>query len=268
MPKKPINLHLSSTGLLDFEQENVASLLRDRGWSSLSVHDRIGAAYDFVRNEILFGYNRTDDRSASAVLRDGFGQCNTKATLLMALLRVLNVPCRLHGFTIHKSLQRGIVPELVYPFAPENILHSWVEVQYEGRWINLEGFILDEPFLNTLQRTFAKKSEQLCSYGAGTDCLSNPDIEWAGLDTYVQKTGINGDLGVFDNPDGFYAKHRQAFGFLKSVLYQHIIRLWMNARVKRIRAGNVPIIPTIDSDTTIYANPSITRANAKNSGEF
>ncbi len=43
-----------------------------------SEYDRIGAAYDFVRNEILFGYNRTDAIPATEVLADGYGQCNTK----------------------------------------------------------------------------------------------------------------------------------------------------------------------------------------------
>lgn len=120
--------YLAETALLNFGSGSIQELVTTRGWSDLSLYGRIGAAYDFVRNEINFGYNSADDIPASEVLGDGYGQCNTKATLLMALLRALGVPCRLHGFTIHKGLQRGIVPELVYGIAPENILHSWVEV--------------------------------------------------------------------------------------------------------------------------------------------
>ncbi len=91
----------------------------------------------------------------------------------MALLRSVGVRCRLHGFTIHKALQRGVVPELVYPIAPEEIIHSWVEVETENGWVNLEGFILDAQFLSALQTTFSDTSS-LCGYGAGTDCLSDP----------------------------------------------------------------------------------------------
>lgn len=79
---------------------------------------------------------------------------HTKSILLMALLRALEVPCRFHGFTIDKRLQRGVVPELVYPLAPRNILHSWVEVYHQGRWLNLEGFILDQRVLEALQKNF------------------------------------------------------------------------------------------------------------------
>lgn len=233
---------LTPTPLLNFDHHAISRLVEDRGWKSLPMHDRIGVVYNFVRNEIAFGYNRADDISASEVLADGFGQCNTKGTLLMALLRAIGVRCRLHGFTIHKALQRGVVPELVYPLAPDEIVHSWVEVEIETGWANLEGFILDAKFLSALQSTFID-SPSLCGYGAGTDCLQAPPVEWTGSDTYIQKTGIVQDFGTFDAPDDFYIHHRQSFSLMKDFLYRHLIRHWMNARVRRIRTGRLPRIP-------------------------
>jgi len=233
---------LAATPILNYDHPSIARLVEDRGWKALASHDRVGAVYDFVRNEIAFGYNCADDISAAEVLADGFGQCNTKGALLMALLRAVGVRCRLHGFTIHKELQRGIVPELVYPLAPNEIFHSWVEVETEAGWINLEGFILDAEFLSALQYRFSNTAT-LCGYGAGTDCLQTPPVEWTGRDTYIQETGILQDFGTFDAPDEFYANHQQSFSFVKSLSYRHIIRHWMNARVRRIRSGRVPQIP-------------------------
>lgn len=233
---------LAATSILNFDHPSIARMVEGRGWNALATHDRIGAVYDLVRNEIAFGYSRADDISASEVLADGFGQCNTKATLLMALLRSVGVRCRLHGFTIHKELQRGVVPELVYPIVPEEIIHSWVEVETEAGWVNLEGFILDAAFLSALQFTFSE-TPSLCGYGAGTDCLQAPPVEWAGDDTYIQETGIVQDFGIFDAPDDFYANHRQSFSLVKRLLYRYVIRHWMNARVRRIRSGSVPHIP-------------------------
>ena len=233
---------LRATPLLDFDHPSIRDLIAGRSWADLPPFERIGAAYDFVRDEVAFGYNRDDAIPASAVLADGYGQCNTKATLLMALLRALGVPCRLHGFMIHKRLQRGVVPEVAYRIAPEEILHSWVEVEWEDRWVNLEGFILDAPFLGALQTEFAGRSS-LCAYGAGTDCLQAPGVAWSGGDTYIQRTGIARDLGLYDDPDGFYAEHRQAFGLVRGLLYRHAIRHWMNRRVAGIRRGRVPTIP-------------------------
>ena len=233
--------YLAETPILDFRSDAIQALVAERGWSSLDPHARIGAAYDFVRNEILFGYNSDDALPASQVLADGYGQCNTKGTLLMALLRALDIPCRFHGFFIDKGLQRGVVPELVYPIAPRNIIHSWVEVLIDGTWINLEGFILDQGVLRALQEAFSHRTS-LCAYGAGTDCLQAPRVEWTGDSTYIQKTGINHDFGVFDSPDDFYADHQQMSG-LRGLIYRLFIRHWMNRRVARIRAGQVPTIP-------------------------
>jgi hypothetical protein len=150
--------HLQQTPLLDFASDPIRRLIEAEGWFQLPAFERIGAAYTFVRDRIAFGYNRDDNIPASAVLADGYGQCNTKGTLLMALLRALGVSCRLHGFTIHKALQRGVVPELVYGLVPDSVLHSWVEIYHDGRWTNLDGFILDRPFLSALQAKFPERA--------------------------------------------------------------------------------------------------------------
>lgn len=187
-----------------------------------------------MRNEIGFGYNEADTLPASRVLADGIGQCNTKTTLFMALLRATGIACRFHGFTIDKALQKGAITGLAYALAPRDIIHSWVEVQVEGRWINLEGFILDSPYLGSMQWRFPNATV-FCGYGAATPNLQAPAVEWRGTDTYIQKDGINRDLGVFADPDAFYANHGENLSGVKRGLYRHLIRHWMNRNVERIR---------------------------------
>ena len=208
----------------------------------MSGFEQIGALHDFVRNEIKFGYNLTDQSKASRVLADGYGQCNTKSVLMMALLRALGLPCRMHGFTITKSLQRGVVPELIYPITPKNIIHSWVEVWFDGRWVKLEGFILDDGVLSALQKQFPDR-DSLCAFGAGTDRLQNPEVAWTGADTYIQQTGINQDFGLFDTPDQFFTQHPQQLTGLRGVMFRNLFRHWMNIRVQRIRAGHNYALP-------------------------
>ena len=231
-----IHTLLTATTLLDLHHPDIEALVARRGWRDLSPYDRIGAVYDFVRNEIAFGYNEGDELPASSVLADGIGQCNTKSTLLMALLRAVGVPCRFHGFTIDKPLQKGAITGLAYRLAPQRIIHSWVEVSLEGRWIALEGFILDEPYLASLQRRFPQ-ARRFCGYGAATTDLSAPGVEWRGQDTYIQKEGIADDFGVFDSPDAFYARHGSNLSGLKRWLYQSVIRHAMNRNVARIRGS-------------------------------
>ncbi len=234
----PFEPLLIATRLLDYGHPSLDALIRRRGWRELPAYERIGAVYDFVRNEIRFGYNLADDLPASQVLADGLGQCNTKGTLLMALLRGVGIPCRFHGFTIDKALQKGAITGLPYLLAPRGIIHSWVEIHFEQRWVNLEGFILDAPYLASLQRRFPAATS-FCGYGVATSNLACPPVVWRGEDTYIQKDGINHDFGIFDSPDAFYARHGGNLSGIKRWLFQRIVRHWMNRNVARVRAGHL-----------------------------
>ena len=176
--------------------------------------------------------------SASDILLDGYGQCNTKGTLFMALLRSVGIPCRIHGSTIRKELQKGAMTGIVYELAPQNILHSWVEVQYEERWYNIEGFILDKIYLKKLQEKFSEYTASFCGYGVATDNFQNPQIDWNANDTYIQKEGINNDYGVFNSPDQLFEKHTQQLSMLKKWIFQNIGRILMNRNVEKIRQNH------------------------------
>ena len=147
-----VDRYIQETNMLDYSDIHIQKLIQNRGWLELSDFDCIKAIYNYVRDEILFGYNIDDSIPASQVLADGYGQCNTKGTLFMALLRACNIPCRVHGFTIDKKLQKGAMTGLVYRSAPRNVLHSWVEVFFEDIWYELEAFILDNKYLSKLQQ--------------------------------------------------------------------------------------------------------------------
>ncbi|MHA7966003.1 transglutaminase-like domain-containing protein [Paenibacillus sp. CAU 1782] len=229
--------YIQETDLLNFSHSEIAGLIRSRGWAGLPVKEQILGIYNYVRDEVQFGYNRADDIPASEVLADGYGQCNTKGVLFMALLRGVGIPCRMHGFTIDKSLQKGAMRSWYYLLSPREILHSWVEVSYEGKWLNIEGFILDLPYLNKLQRKFEQCTGSFCGYGVATDNFQNPEVYWNENNTYVQKEGIVQDLGLFDSADDFFSKHRQGLGPLKRAIFSSIVRHLMNRNVRRIRKG-------------------------------
>ena len=226
--------YLKETKMLDFSSENIKSLVAERKWNSLAEFERIKAIYNFVRDEILFGYNTDDSISASKVLRDGYGQCNTKGTLFMALLRACGVPCRVHGFTIDKKLQKGAMTGLVYKNAPRNIFHSWVEAFLEGEWYELEAFILDKKYLSKLQ-TKMGNCGAFCGYGVAVKDFANPVIDFNKNNTYIQSEGINNDFGVYDSPDELLARHSQEMSHFKKFVYRHIGRHLMNKNVKKIR---------------------------------
>lgn len=95
---------LEQTPFLDYHHPSIHNLIEQRKWRDLDEVNKVRNIYNFVRDEVQFGYNTGDTIQACQVLRDGYGQCNTKATLFMALLRAVGAATRIHGFTIDKAL--------------------------------------------------------------------------------------------------------------------------------------------------------------------
>lgn len=120
---------------------------------------------------------------------------------MMALLRAVGVPCRLHACLVRKKLQWGAIMGLVYRLLPEKIHHTWVEAHHENSWHTLEGVILDTDFVKGVRAMFPHSSGAFCGYAIATDSLPNLTTEWDGGNTYVQHRAMVRDLGVFDSPD-------------------------------------------------------------------
>ena len=191
---------MKETMMLDYSNEKIQQLIKERKWNELDEFECIRDIYNFVRDEILFGYNIDDSLPASKVLADGFGQCNTKGTLFMALLRACNIPCRIHGFMIDKKLQKGAMTGIVYKNAPQKVFHSWVEVYHENQWYELEGYILDIMYLRKLQNKNKKCTGTFCGYGVAVKDFQNPTIDFNRNNTYIQSEGITQDFGIYDSP--------------------------------------------------------------------
>jgi Transglutaminase-like superfamily len=234
---------LEETPLLDFSDPLIARLVESRGWDDADVDGRAQALYDFVRDEIPFGYNRDEAIPASRVLQEGFGQCNTKGTLLMALLRRCGVPCRLHVLTVDKRLQAGLIPASLLARLPASIVHSWVEAHVGDEWIVLEGVIVDTSLLSRIQSRFPAWRGSFCGFGLACDDLHDPPVAWSGTDTYIQHRAVDGDLGVYPAPDTFYAEHRPNVSGLKGLVWRWLYFRPTNRTVARVRSGWFPSAP-------------------------
>ena len=70
--------YLRETRMVDFSNPAIQKLIQNMKWKEMGEFERIKAIYNYVRDDVLFGYNIDDGISASKVLADGYGQCNTK----------------------------------------------------------------------------------------------------------------------------------------------------------------------------------------------
>ncbi len=227
--------YLKETAMLNYRSQEITDLMIKHKWNDLNEFDKIGAIYDYVQNAILLGYNRYDHLAATQVLAEGIGQCNTKATLLMALLRAVGVPCRLHGTKVTKVFQRSLMPKIMAKLAPSLLVHTWVEVFYHGKWLSLEGVITDKKYISGLQTMFPDHRSKFFDYAVAVQDFHNLQIDWKGKNTMVQQQAVVEDLGVFDSPDEFYASYRQEYRGLKKFMYENFGRKIMTKVVAKIR---------------------------------
>lgn len=178
-----------------------------------------------------------DDLTATQVLADGIGQCNTKAVLLMALLRAVGIPCRLHGAKVTKAFQRSLMPKIMARLAPPFIVHTWVEVSNNGEWLCLEGVITDKAYISGLMQMFPNYKGEFFDYAVAVKDFGNLQIDWNGENTAIQQQAIQVDLGIYDSPDEFYAEYKQDYRGIKKFLYENIGRIIMTNKVAKIRRG-------------------------------
>lgn len=234
--------YVQETALLDYHHPAIQELIQRRGWKTLDTYHKIEQIYQFVQNEILFGYNRGDDMCASEILADGIGQCNTKAILLMALLRGVDLPTRFHAFSLENEVQKGAIPPLLFPLAPKEVIHTWAEVWYEEQWCILEGVILDKDYLHKVQKMAYASSSSTSDvpvsykgYAIGIEDVFHPPIDWKGLDTFIQHTGIRSDYGIYSAPDDFFLDHSQNLKPWKRWIYEHFTCHTMTKRINKLR---------------------------------
>ena len=63
--------YLRETGMLDYSHPVIQTLIREKGWRKMPEFDRLKGIYNYVRDEILFGYNVDDDSCRSCAYADG-----------------------------------------------------------------------------------------------------------------------------------------------------------------------------------------------------
>jgi Transglutaminase-like superfamily len=230
--------YLEATALVDYNHPSIQKLIKERSWNEAKEYDKIRDIYDYVRNQIKFGYNRGDDISASEVLADGYGQCNTKSILLMALLRGVGIPCRIHGFYIDKKMQKGALTGIIYTFAPRNIVHAWTEVHFQGKWMALEGVIIDDTYLQQVKDRLCSYNGGHIGYGISVKDKKNINLCWRGDSTYIQNFSITEDLGYYDNPDEFFAAYNNTKSWFKKAML-NLLRKRVNRRTDALREGKL-----------------------------
>lgn len=211
--------------LADFDdplvRETAARLTKDLP----DVRSKLEALFYYVRDDIEFGFPPKGDlTAASETIRLGTGQCNTKGTLLLALCKAAGIPARLHFSLIQKDIQRGLFEGLAYRLLPPELSHAWLEVELDGCWRRLDGYINDAPFFND-----AREALRRCGWSTGFSVAGAEGEASIAFDPeaerFVQMQAVVHDHGVWFDPADYYQSpaYRNRPGALRLLMYRLLI---------------------------------------------
>jgi transglutaminase-like putative cysteine protease len=193
---------LANTPLLDLGHPKIRLLAARLTQLKRTPRDQAVACYEYVRRMPFGCIADSTGTGAVAVLRAGMGDCHTKSTLLLALLRSLGIPSRLRFVTLRPDFLHGIIDTGGQP-----IEHGYVEAWLGGEWVATDSYVVDLR-LAMAAKTRLKLEQRMLGYGMHCDGA----ITWDGrTQSFAQFTMTDPasmplhDWGAFDDPYQFYS---------------------------------------------------------------
>lgn len=173
---------LNITPSLDYNKSNVKNKALEIVTDTSNNTEKALSIFNWMKDNIKFAADATLPR-ASKTLKRGFGACNGRSTLHIALLRAVDIPARM-GFAYLKSeLLEPIIPSFLFGRFPPKIGHVWTECYLDDKWISCETFYDTLLYEKLLEKKILTK-EQV------------PTIDWDGkTDLIILKHWFLGDKG-------------------------------------------------------------------------
>jgi Transglutaminase-like superfamily len=193
---------LGSTRLLDLDNSKLR--LRAKSLTQLAQTDvqKAVLVHDYVKSMPFGCLAGFDHVPASAVLKRGQGDCHTKGTLFVALLRSAGVPARLRFVGLPAAFLWGILD-----MGDSVITHAVGEVYLRGSWVQTDTYVTDST-LEAHASMWLAQQQRVVGYGIHLQASRF----WDGLRDahgqyhrdYLDSLPLS-DWGVAHDPEYFYA---------------------------------------------------------------
>jgi transglutaminase-like putative cysteine protease len=193
---------LGNTPLLQHDHPKIRLTAKKLTQLKSRPRDQALACFQFVRAMPFGCIADSAGTSAAAVLKAGRGDCHTKSTLMLALLRSLEIPARMRFVTMKSDFLRGIAD-----LGGDPIEHAYTELLLDGQWLALDSYVVD-PRLAVAAKTRLKIEGRKLGYGMHRDGT----IHWDGRSNAFSQFTVDDadsmplhDWGAFDDPYQFYS---------------------------------------------------------------
>ncbi len=221
--------------LSDFDHPSIVDKANELTGSTKSTEQKIEAIFQFIRDDIKFGFPPNwDIVKASEVLDYGLGYCNPKATLFLALLRATDISARIHCGLIDIQIMKGIFPSRLFSSMPTAGPHSWLEIEIDGTWMSIDSYINDERFyvhaLELLQESGRDTGYSISMAKGVSSCEFN-----FGEKGYVHMDAVVEDHGVWEDFSEYVASRRYVPMTEEQLKDYPILSKLCNRAIERIR---------------------------------
>jgi hypothetical protein len=191
---------LGSTALLDLEDSKLR--LRARALTQLCKNDREKALaiYGFVKRIPFAKPFKVRVRTPREVLDAGRGDALDKVGLLVALLRMVEIPARIRYVELRGEMLRGLISHMTAVARP------MAEIWLGGRWLATDTYIFDAAYMAAARKRLTEEGWE-CGYGIHRDGQSI----WNGMEhaflggTELGQAQMASGYGLYQDPFEFVA---------------------------------------------------------------
>ncbi|MCY7318851.1 MAG: transglutaminase-like domain-containing protein [Ramlibacter sp.] len=225
--------YLGTSALLDLQDSKLR--LRARSLTQLCKTDRekAMALHNYVKRLTFERPFKLRLRTAREVMKAGRGDAADKSALLVALLRLCNIPARIRFVELRGDIMRGLGASTAP--TPRPVVEIWLGT----RWVRTDTYIYDVEYVAAARQRLKDKAWE---WGYGIH--RNGHSIWNGTDDAVlggfpmeQDPMVLQMLGVFHDPlqfvrsDLFRSKERP----LGRLLHVNMLALGMRQVVRTLR---------------------------------
>ena len=206
---------LAPTRLIDNDHPQIISLAQRIAPADLPDIDKTKRIFQFVRDDIKFGFGpRFYDHRASEIAEMQLGYCNTKGTLIVALLRASGIAARQVFVDIDANILTGIVDPGT-PFVD----HSYVEILLGNKWLATDAYIVDTPLFIAAQKRLAAEN-RLVGYGIhslGTYIFDEANPSFSQFVAGGQPSLTSRNYGIHADVEAFYEATPETWNRLRFI---------------------------------------------------
>ena len=198
--------YMKATRYCDCDSQEIVKKAKQLTVGVSTQRETAKRVFNFVRDEIRFALEE-HNTSASETLKRGTGQCVTKSSLQIALLRAAGIPARYHVVDLSSDCLKGIISQDAYESFGEIITdHPWCECYLSNKWISCDT-LFDKPLYESGLRKGVIRKEDI------------PTIDWDGEnDVNTITTWIVTDKGTSPNQDDQWDNERKGMGSIWPIL--------------------------------------------------